>query len=97
MTTQRIPRAKFSPGQLAVTNACMLAFHCSGDAIVPLLLRHCMGDFGDICAEDRKLNEEAMKRGLRITSIYTLSNGTKVKVLTESSRTSTTFMLDAEQ
>lgn len=96
MLKQRIPRAKFSPGQVSVSNDCMQALHDAGDKIVPYLLRHCQGDWGDVCSEDRRVNEDALRRGLRLLSVYTLSNGKRILVLTDGNRLSTVFLMRHE-
>jgi hypothetical protein len=88
--------ARFSPGQLVVTNACMQAFHISGDRIVPFLLRHVNADWGDVDPEDRRANDYALLRGLRLLSVYHLSDGTKIWVITEAGFYATTFLLPSE-
>ena len=40
-----------------------------------LLVRHVAGDWGDLGAEDRVLNEQAIREGLWIFSAYDLAGG----------------------
>jgi len=60
------------------------------------LIRHMTGDWGDLDAEVKRLNDEAVKNGSRILSSYTVSNGAKVWVITEADRSSTTILLPDE-
>jgi len=41
------------------------------------LQRHVGGDWGDVCAEDKLLNDRALVEGTRILSAYRATNGTK--------------------
>lgn len=34
------------------------------------LNRHLNGDWGNMCEEDKEMNEEALKEGLRLMSVY---------------------------
>ena len=63
--------------------------------ISTLLSRHAGGDWGDISEEDRGINDESVKHGWRILSVYKLVNGT-VWVITEHDRSATTFLLPSE-
>ncbi len=85
-------KAKFSPGALVATKSAILAFHNSGDRIMPYLLRHCTGDWGELDDHDKAINEDALRRGLRLLSTYTLSNGEKVRFVTDPSRLETSIL-----
>ena len=61
-----------------------------------LLLRHVIGDWGDLDDEDKKENELSVKDGFRILSAYKLETGVKVWVITEADRSTTTFLLPSE-
>jgi hypothetical protein len=52
--------------------------------------RHC--EWGDLCAEDKKANEYALKNGERILSRYNMENGPSVYIITEWDRSLTTVM-----
>lgn len=54
-----------------------------------LLSRHVTGDFGDVDADDRQANLDAIKDQARILSAYTLKTGERLWVLTEADRSST--------
>lgn len=88
--------ALFNPGRLVATPAVMEATKKVGQGIEPLLRRHLSGDWGDICDEDRELNNDALKLGNRLLSSYTLSDGVKVWIITECDRSATTFLLPSD-
>ena len=59
---------KFPLGQMVITaNA---AARLDMVAVYDGLRRHASGDWGDICPEDRALNDEALKHGDRLLSVY---------------------------
>ncbi len=88
--------AKFSPGQFVITPGCLEAFHKTGDRIVPYLLRHLSGDWGEVDEHDRQENEFSLQKGLRLLSAYRLSDGTKFWLITEADRSVTTALLPEE-
>jgi len=61
----------------------------------PYLGRHSSGDWGDLCAEDRRENERALRVGARIFSAYETPAG-RVWILTEADRSSTCILLPEE-
>ena len=64
-------------------------------AIINCFTRHARGDWGDVCAEDRKENELSLQHGFRLLSSYTVS-GEKIWVITEADRSATTALLPEE-
>ena len=60
------------------------------------LQRHEMGDWGEVGSEDREANEEALKSGDRLLSVYRDSKGTRFYVITEADRSVTTVLLVSE-
>ena len=60
-----------------------------------LLARHATGDWGDLCAFDRRQNEIALREGLRVLSSYDLLAG-RVRIITEADRSVTTVLLPEE-
>ena len=58
-----------------------------------LLLRHICGDWGDVSADDWRQNDLSVASGLRVLSIYTMPDSTKVWVITEWNRSVTTVLL----
>lgn len=58
--------------------------------------RHERCDWGDICEEDRRANDEALVEGTRLLSAYRDGNGTRFWVITEADRSATTVLLPDE-
>jgi hypothetical protein len=58
--------------------------------------RHMQGDWGDICNEDRQLNEDALISGYRLMSVYNISTELKIWIITEADRSVTTILLPEE-
>lgn len=97
--------ARFSLGQLCATPGAQAVLQRY--QINPLLLlgRHLAGDWGDVCAEDARANDEALKVGARLLSAYELVPPTgdsqtlppaKVWIITEADRSVTTILLPEE-
>jgi hypothetical protein len=86
---------QFDPGQLVATPGALnhLALHDSSPLV--LIRRHLQGDWGELCASDRKLNDDAVTGGERILSAYTIA-GLKIYVITEWDRSYTTVLLASE-
>lgn len=47
---------------------------------------------GDVCKEDWKSNDEALKNGLRLLSEYKLPDGRRIWIITEWDRSATTLL-----
>jgi hypothetical protein len=88
---QRKGGIKFSLGAIVATPNAM--DELSSDDIERGLARHLSGDWGDVCPEDWKLNDEALKIGNRLLSAYTAANGVKFWIITEWDRSTTTILL----
>ena len=61
--------------------------------IFACLLKHVTGDWGTVCPEDKRANDQAVKNGSRILSSYVAPNGTKFWIITEADRSSTCVLL----
>ena len=55
--------------------------------------RHHVGDWGDLCEEDRQSNERALEKGGRLFSVYYDREGVKFYIITEHDRSVTTVLL----
>ena len=53
--------------------------------------RHATGDWGDLCAFDRRQNEVALREGLRVLSSYPVEEG-NIWIVTEAERSVTTIL-----
>lgn len=83
----------FPLGRIVATPGAIKALEDAGDSAFKLLDRHRNGDWGAVCGEDGKENDLAIREGHRILSSYRTSLGTKVWVITEADRSTTTLLL----
>lgn len=76
--------AKFSPGQVVVaTPGALEVLAESGQTFEFFLEKHLSGDWGEVDAEDQKLNDQALLDGGRLLSSYRTLKGAEVWVITE--------------
>lgn len=92
----KLPEPLFPLGQIVGTPACMEALYESKDNPADFLTRHVTGDWGDVCAEDAELNNQAVTGGSRVLSAYQTSKGVKFWIITEADRASTCLLLPEE-
>lgn len=95
-----IPEFKFNPGQIVGTSSIMLGGIFPPEFLSTCIRRHLAGDWGDIDNEDRGLNEEGLKYGNRLLSVYKTEQET-LWIITEAvgndgKRESTTLLLPSE-
>jgi hypothetical protein len=81
----------FRLGQLVATPNALT--RVSQDDINAALQRHVLGDWGDLCDEDKKVNDRAIAEGARILSAYQAVDSTKFWIITEADRSVTTVLL----
>ena len=86
----------FALGQLLATPGALELLEIHQLTALPFVLRHVSGDWGDICAEDRQSNAEALQYGYRLMSVYELSKTERLWIITEADRSSTTLLLPEE-
>lgn len=53
------------------------------DAAAGLIRRHLTGDWGELDAHDRRVNQENLRRGWRLMSAYTLPGGQRIWIITD--------------
>jgi hypothetical protein len=87
---------RFPLGQTVATRGALAACNAADQAPLEFFLRHVSGDWGDTDAADQQSNEEAIKDGDRILSVYSLRDGTRIYVITEADRSATTILLPEE-
>ena len=89
---ETIIESKFDFGRVVATTT--LANYCEkkGFSMLPYLIRHANGDWGGVCKEDWKSNDEALKNGLRLLSEYKLPDGRRIWIITEWDRSATTLL-----
>jgi hypothetical protein len=86
----------FQPGRVFLTPGAKDALVEAGELPSKYLVRHLAGDWGEIPPEDAKENELSVREGYRILSAYGLKTGTKIWIITEADRSSTTILLPEE-
>jgi len=83
----------FSLGRVVATAGALEALTKSGTPPWSLLSRHFSGDFGpELDAEDVQANLDAIRDGERVLSVYTVSSGDRLYVITEADRSSSTIL-----
>lgn len=90
---------KFPLGQVVATPGAIATLGELKISPISLLERHVNGDWGDLCKEDREQNDEALKVGNRLMSVYGVDANDpsqKVWVITEWDRSVTTILLPDE-
>lgn len=85
------PSQKFPLGQLVVSRNATTEI--TPMDVLAAVARHAKGDWGDVCDDDRKENELALKEGFRLFSVYHAADGTKFWIITEADRSVTTVLL----
>ncbi len=81
---------EFSLGAIVMTPSVAVI---GPDDMKAALARHAAGDWGDVCASDRKANDRAVKNGNRVLSTYRSDSGIVFWIVTESDRSATTVLL----
>ena len=92
---------RFSLGQIVATPGALEALQRNNVTGFDYLRRHASGDWGIVCAEDKQANEDALKTGARLMSVYFLPDETKLWIITEAAdddgtRVVTTLLLPDE-
>jgi hypothetical protein len=88
--------AKFALGRTVATPGALEALAANGQTPAEFLDRHVRGDWGQVCAGDGQLNDEAILNGDRILSAYILANRERLWIITEADRSSTCVLLPSE-
>jgi hypothetical protein len=80
---------------VATPGALKLLSEASEEDLFGYLARHATGDWGELCAFDRRQNEIALREGYRVLSSYDAPEG-RVWIITEADRSVTTILLPEE-
>lgn len=91
-----LSQPRFRAGQLVMTAGVNDLVQRGALNPVPYLRRHLGGDWGDLCDEDRRSNDAALKNGDRLFSSYRVSDDLKLWIITEWDRSVTTLLLPSE-
>jgi hypothetical protein len=90
-------RPLFELGRVVATPGALTVLDDAAQAPSAFLTRHQCGDWGDVCADDKRENDRALKAGnLRILSSYQTTRGAKLWCITEADRSATTLLLPSE-
>ncbi len=94
-------KAKFDLGQVLSTPGALEALQDSGQAPDFFLGRHIRGDWGEVCDEDKMLNDQALIDGGRLLSAYRTLKNVRIWIITEAAddsgrRAATTLLLPSE-
>ena len=87
---------KFSLGQVVATPGVLSALQEANQTPREFIVRHIVGDWGDLDMEDYIENQLSLERGYRLFSAYKLKTGVKIWVITEADRSATTLLLPEE-
>ena len=86
---------KFDLGKLFMTKG--VAENCHYEDLFECVKKHSVGDWGNLCEEDKQLNDSAVVDGGRILSAYEIGeNKVKIWIITEADRSYTTILLPEE-
>jgi hypothetical protein len=90
-----MPDTKFDLGSVVMTRG-VQSWYQDGFNPFPYIQRHASGDWGDELGEDdKRRNDEAVEKGLRILSAYSTDHG-KMWIITEADRSATTLLRPEE-
>jgi hypothetical protein len=87
---------KFELGQVVATPAALKALEESGQDVAFFLEKHASSDWGDVCPDDQRANDRALRDGGRLVSLYMTLRGEAILIITEYDRSVTTLMLAEE-
>jgi hypothetical protein len=82
-------------GKVVATPGALKLLSEMGEDLFGYIARHATGDWGDLCAFDRRQNEIALRDGYRVFSSYDVS-AERVWVITKTDRSVTTILLPEE-
>ena len=88
-------KAPLPLGRVVATPGALRLLMEMGEDPFGYIARHATGDWGELCAFDRRQNEIALRDGYRIFSSYEVPAG-RVWVFTEADRSVTTILLPEE-
>lgn len=86
----------FHLGRLLATPLALQAFERNQQTPLKFIQRHINHDWGDLDDEDKRENDYSVENGFRILSAYSLRDGTRIWIITEADRSTTTILLPSE-
>jgi hypothetical protein len=91
MSAKPIPTAKFRLGRIVATPHALEVI--TTDDILVGISRHQAGDWGEVDAEGRATNDQALVNRTRILSVYRSVKNAKFWIITEADRSATTVLM----
>jgi hypothetical protein len=85
----------FPLGKVSLTHGVNDLIQGQHEVLNSFLIKHVSGEWGVLDDDDRLSNEEALKHGGRLLSVYEL-NEVKIWIVTEADRSCSTFLLPWE-
>ena len=82
-------------GRVVATPGALKLLVEAGSYPFEYLARHATGDWGELCAFDRRQNQIALREGYRVLSSYPIGEE-RVWIITEADRSVTTILLPEE-
>jgi len=89
-------RPLFQVGRTLATPGAIKALEEADEAAWQFFQRHSNGDWGDVCKEDAASNDQALKNGGRLLSVYHTSRNQRLWLITEADRSASTLLLSDE-
>ena len=91
-----IAAPKFRLGKLVSTPGALAALTEAGQSPLVFVSQHVAGNWGECDEHDRQANDDALKTGDRLFSVYRTTKGEKIWIITEADRSSTCVLLPEE-
>ena len=88
-------RAPLPLGRVVATPGALNLLSEMGKDPFGYITRHATGDWGELCAFDRRQNETALRDGYRVLSSYPIGEE-RIWIITEADRAVTTILLPEE-
>lgn len=91
---QKQSEKSFSLGRILITTS--VEDRLERAEIDTALGRHARGDWGDLCPDDCRQNELALREGGRLFSAYADQHHTRFYIITDADRSATTVLLPGD-
>jgi len=96
-----VVQPKFSLGQVVATPEALRVLEESGQTPGFFLDQHVQGSWGEVCGEDKRLNDQSLVDGSRLLSAYRTLKGERIWIITEAAgddgkRSATTILRPSE-
>lgn len=88
--------SKFALGRVVATPGALEALAEAGQTPAFFLDKHSRKNWGEVCEEDKRANDEALINGERLLSAYRTLKGVRIWIITEADRSSTCLLLPEE-